>query len=100
MRRMMAAMVLTVLSSTAGASVHTYTANLTGPNEFPVNASPGTGFTSVIYDDVAHKLRVNVAFQGLLGDTTASHIHCCVSPAAADPRAGVATETPTFENFP
>jgi len=77
-----------------------YTAALTGAAEFPVNASPGTGFAKVEYDPAAHTLWVNVSFSDLLGTTTASHIHCCVSPSAPVPTAGVATTTPTFTGFP
>jgi hypothetical protein len=75
-------------------------ANLSGPAEFPSNNSPGTGFTLVDYDSTAHTLNVHIVFSGLLGLTTASHIHCCVDPNAAVPTAGVATTTPTFANFP
>jgi hypothetical protein len=53
----------------------------------------------VTIDDVANTLEVNVTFSGLLGTTTASHIHCCT----ADPltgTAGVATQTPFFVGFP
>jgi hypothetical protein len=77
-----------------------YIATLTGPAEFPANASPGTGFAKVEYDPAAHTLWVNVSFSDLLGTTTASHIHCCVSPSAVTPTAGVATTTPTFTGFP
>jgi hypothetical protein len=62
----------------------TFVADLTGPSEAPPNASPGTGFAIVIFDDVAHLLSVHATFSGLLGNTTASHIHCCVvTPGAA-----------------
>jgi CHRD domain len=42
---------------------------------------------------------VHVDFSGLVGTSTASHIHCCT----ADPQtgnAGVATTVPTFSMFP
>jgi hypothetical protein len=76
-----------------------YFANLTGPAESPPNASPGTGFAEVDFDIVAHTMRVQVSFSGLLGTTTASHIH---SPTAVPGTgtAGVATATPTFTGFP
>ncbi len=45
-------------------------------------------------------MTVSVTFSGLTGTTTASHIHCCVSPMAVTPTAGVATMTPTFSAFP
>jgi CHRD domain len=81
----------------AYANVITYTADLTGPGESPPNASPGTGFATVITDDVANTLFVDVTFSGLLGTTTASHIHCCILPPGAT---GVATTVPTFAGFP
>jgi hypothetical protein len=40
-----------------------------------------------------------VTFSGLLGTTTASHIHCCTAPAGTG-TAGVATTVPTFPGFP
>ena len=72
-------------------------ATLTGPNESPPNASPGTGATVVTLDTVAHTLQVSVNFTGLTAPTTMSHIHCCVAPNGT---AGVATTTPTFAGFP
>jgi hypothetical protein len=74
-----------------------YTAQLLGSNENPVNASPGTGFALVDIDTIAHTLSVMVNFGGLIGNTTASHIHCCVLPPG---NAAVATMTPTFIGFP
>jgi hypothetical protein len=77
----------------------TYTTTLSGGAEFPPNASPGTGTATVIYDDAAHTLDVTVDFQGLLGVTRASHIHCCTA-APFTGTAGVATQVPTFAGFP
>ena len=77
----------------------TYTANLTGPGESPPNASPGTGLATVTTDDVANTLFVDVSFSGLLGTTTASHIHTPTSVPGIG-TAGVATTTPTFTGFP
>lgn len=74
-----------------------YTANLSGANENPSNASPGTGFAQVDYDSAAHTLRVQASFSGLLGNTTAAHIHCCTD---APNNVGVATMTPSFAGFP
>jgi hypothetical protein len=44
-------------------------------------------------------MHVHVDFSGLLGTTTASHIHCCTAVPDAG-TAGVATTTPTFAGFP
>jgi hypothetical protein len=81
----------------AGAAVFVLTGTLSGTQENPVNASPGTGTAIVTLDDTLKTLRVQTTFSGLLGTTTASHIHCC-APAGAN--AGVATQTPTFSGFP
>jgi hypothetical protein len=86
--------------SQASAAIFTFTTTLSGANEFPPNASPGTGTASVTWDDVTHMMSVSVTFSGLTGTTTASHIHCCVSPMAVTPTAMVATQLPTFSNFP
>ena len=85
--------------SAAHASVVTYTVMLGGPNESPENASPGTGTASVTLDTIAQTMEVNVVFSGLLGTTTASHIHCCTALPDTG-TAGVATVTPTFTGFP
>ncbi len=77
-----------------------FTAALSGANEFPSNASPAIGSTSVFYDPDAHTLQVNYTFSGLLGNTTAAHIHCCTALPFGNSTAGVATQTPTFINSP
>ena len=83
----------------AHATIIQYRAVLTGADESPANASPGTGFASVVTDDVANTMEVHVTFSGLLGVTTASHIHCCTAfPLTGI--AGVATTTPSFAGFP
>lgn len=67
--------------------------------EVPPNGSPGIGFARISIDDVTHLMVVHIEFSGLLGLTTASHIHCCT----AAPNAGtvmVATELPVFTGFP
>lgn len=81
------------------ASAASYTAILTGPKEAPPNSSTGMGAAFVSFDAASHMLEVDVAFGGLLGPTTASHIHCCTATPDAG-TAGIATETPTFGGFP
>jgi hypothetical protein len=62
-------------------------------------SSPGTGSGSVSYDNITHMLSLSCSFSGLLGNTTASHIHAAtVSPFTGN--AGVATTTPSFALFP
>ncbi|HET7898025.1 MAG TPA: CHRD domain-containing protein, partial [Flavisolibacter sp.] len=74
-----------------------YTTQLSGPNEQPPNASPGTGMARVTLSGTM--MRVEVQFSGLLGTTVASHIHA-PTPGPGSGAAGVATTTPTFPNFP
>src|ERR1051325_9513759 len=94
---------LTILMScaliSARATITVFDAILTGPNESPVNSSPGTGYALVTLNDVANTLQVQVLFAGLTGTTTASHIHAATAVPFAG-TAGVATTTPTFTNFP
>jgi hypothetical protein len=102
-RRLLAGVLpLIVLLWTAGPSQAvpiTFVASLNGPSESPPNASPGTGSAIVVFDTVAHTLEVDVTFSGVLGTTTASHIHCCTAAPGVG-TAGVATQTPSFTGFP
>jgi len=85
--------------STALATPITFTATLSGANEFPTNNSPAVGNAIVVIDPDAHTLRVLAIFSGLLAPTTASHIHCCTALPQTG-TAGVATQTPTFSGMP
>jgi CHRD domain len=97
-RSAVAAAMLSVASIAQSAVIVTG-GTLSGPAEFPANASPGTGTAVVTIDPVAHQLGVAVTFFGLLGTTTASHIHATTAVPFAG-TAGVATQTPTFSGFP
>lgn len=90
---------LLLLAATSHASPIVFIATLTGPSESPPVASPGIGSAVVTFDLAAHFMEVQVTFSGLLGATTASHIH---SPTAVPGTgvAGVATVTPSFPGFP
>jgi len=86
-------------ASFARATVYIFDANLDGPSESPPNASPATGFAQVTFDTVANMMNVDVTFSGLLGTTTASHIHApTLNPGTGT--ASVATTTPYFAGFP
>ena len=85
--------------ASARASIISYDVNLDGPSESPPNASPGTGFGTADYDTVAHTLTLSLTFSGLLGTTTASHIHAPTTVPFAG-TANIATTTPTFAGFP
>jgi hypothetical protein len=87
------------LASPAYAVDLVYVASLSGPAESPTNSSPGTGFAMVTINPDALTMRIQVTFSGLIGATTASHIHCCTLVPFLD-TAGVATTTPTFPSFP
>jgi hypothetical protein len=85
--------------SVANAAVSTYTCLLDGASEAPPNASPGTGFSIVDIDPVAHTMRVRITFSDLQGNTSASHIHGPTAVAFTG-TAGVMTTTPSFSGFP
>ena len=92
-------LVVSMIMPRAHGTVFEYQANLDGPSESPPNASPGTGFADVFYDDTLHLMTVEVTFSGLLGTTSASHIHSATtSPGTGT--APVATTTPFFAGFP
>jgi len=93
----------------AAAATIPFSAILSPANEVPPTASTGSGTAILDLDVVAHTLRVQIAFSGLVPTapagltpgTTASHIHCCLpSSFATGVNAGVATTTPTFAGFP
>lgn len=76
-----------------------YQALLLGTSEIPTAVTPGTGIATVTMDFDLLTMHLQVTFAGLVGTTTASHIHCCtVTPGAAN--VGVATQTPSFAGFP
>jgi len=86
-----------VLSASAGAA--NYSAILTGLQEQPPNTSPAIGASTIRFDPATHLLEINATFSGLVGDTSAAHIHCC-TPAPRTGVAGVLTELPTLSGFP
>jgi hypothetical protein len=79
----------------------TFVANLSGANEIPPVASPGTGTATVVLntDGPIHTLQVSASFSGLTTAVTMAHIHCCqMQPGIGN--VGVATEVPAFNGFP
>ena len=86
------------INITYAAPVH-YTATLTGPSEDPPNASPGVGSADFWIDSVTHELFIDAMFSGLIGTTTAAHIHAPTAIAGMG-NAAAATQTPSFDGFP
>lgn len=76
-----------------------YSMTLSGPQESPPNASPGTGSGLVLVDTISQTMQVKVSFSGLAGTTTAAHIHSATT-APYSGTAIVATMTPAFTGFP
>jgi hypothetical protein len=98
-RFVLALLALAALSPAGWAGPIIYRAVLTGPNEAPPNASPAIGAAEVQLDLDAHTMRVITSFSGLLGTTTASHIHApTTTPFTGTTQ--VATQTPYFVGFP
>jgi len=89
---------MSLLSTAAEAAIIHFEVHLVGTNENPPNASPATGSAKIDLDTATRMLTIDMIFSGLLGNTTASHIHCCAPTALVN--AQVATQVPTFTGFP
>jgi hypothetical protein len=90
---------LAALSLPAAAHEAVYTVVLNGPSESPANASAGSGTAVITFDLDLVTMRVQTSFADLVGNTTASHIHCCTTVPGTG-TAMVATQTPFFVDFP
>ena len=93
------ALVLACAPVSSHAAYLTYVATLSGAAESPVNSSPATGLAQVSFDSLAHTMRIQVTFSGLLGTTTAAHIHSA-TPTPGSGTAVVATQLPALGGFP
>ena len=88
---------LMLMAPAAHAIPMTFSATLSGANEVPPVASPGTGIATIVLDPTAQTLQINATFSGLTSNDMAAHIHCC---APFGTNAGVATTVPAFPGFP
>ena len=88
-----------ILCLAPASQAQVFIASLSGPNEQPVNNSPGIGFSTVTLDSVLNTMRVQITFSGLTGTTTVAHIHSATATPFTG-LAGVATQTPSFPGFP
>ena len=68
-----------VVALPARASLLNFHVNLSGANEVPPTGSPATGFANFTLDTVTNDLTGHIEFSGLLANTTAAHIHCCLA---------------------
>lgn len=92
---------LLAAATTTSAMAHSivFEASLLGANEVPAVASPGTGKATITLDEHAMTMRVQASFEGLIGNVTSAHIHCCTALANSG-NSGVASPVPTFPGFP
>jgi len=86
-----------IVAAPAQAFLIVWDIDLNGANEAPPNASPGTADALITVDTVLGTMRLQTTFSGLLGTTSAAHIHCCTT---APSNVGVATTVPAFVGFP
>ncbi len=98
-RRAALAAALTSFAGMASAHEVIYMVHLDGPSEAPPNASPGIGSATITFDPDLVTMRVEASFSGLIGTTTAAHIHGPTATAFTG-TAGVATALPSFPGFP
>jgi hypothetical protein len=99
LKGLLTAVVCGLAAVPAGAATLNYVTTLSGANEDPPNASPGTGSGTVAIDTIAKTMEVYFEFEGLLGGLTAAHIHGPTAVAGAG-TAGVMTATPSFPGVP
>ena len=74
-----------LISSNMMATVYTFDLSLAGLNEVPPVASPATGILIGDYDDGTNILNIYLTFSGLIGTTTAAHIHGPAGPGVNGP---------------
>ena len=82
-----AILVATAISAVASAQDFSAKAGLTGDQEAPVVVTPGSGTGTADFDPATNLLSVDLSWSGLIGTTTDSHIHCCLT---TNPTVGVA----------
>ncbi len=87
------------LPSSAQADFLAFNAVLSGADQEPANASPGTGLVMVLFDLDLMSMQIDVEFNDLDGVTTVAHIHAATAVPFMG-NAGVATQTPSFFGFP
>jgi len=100
MKRLLLVAIALLYAPVARATPIVLTTVLSGLNEIPPVASPGTGQATVTLDPVAQTLQLNVTFSGLTSPDVAAHIHCCLPSPFAPMNVGVATTVPAFPGFP
>ncbi len=67
--------VLALGAASQGYAETGYSANLTGLQEVPPNASPGLGQATVVLNNTQDMIHVHLEFSGLLAAQTAAHLH-------------------------
>lgn len=85
MLRGMSVVALMLSASALQAATISLTATLAGTDQVPPNASPGTGFGSMSYDDVTNQLDWNITFSDLVAGATAAHFHGPAAPGTNAP---------------
>ena len=76
----------TALSAGVASAQSTFQAFLSGLGETPANASPGSGFGTLVLNAAQTQITADETWSGLLAAATASHIH---GPGGAGTNAGV-----------
>ena len=87
----------TLLTGISSAQAQIYKVTLTPQGEIPPTASTAVGSAIISLNSTTHEMRVVGSFSGLVGTSTAAHVHCCLVQPANTP---VATTTPSFPGFP
>jgi len=97
--RVIGVLLLALASAHSTAASVSFDCAASGAAESPPTSSPGAGTVYAEIDASANTMSIVASFSGLVGTTTAAHIHCCTATAGAG-TAGVATQVPNFNGFP
>jgi hypothetical protein len=88
---------LIAIAPSAARATTLFTAVLNGSQETPPNASLGTGFGTLLLNDLGTLITINLSFSNISAPATASHIHGPGAPGIAAailfPFAGVPSAT-------
>ena len=83
MKKPLFAVVIAVLAVSLPAAATQFTINVTLDAAQAGVVSPGTGSATLLLDDVAMTLDVNLSYQDLTSPTSTAHIHCCSPPGVS-----------------
>lgn len=72
--------ILFAAAAPVAAAAAVWTADLSGENVVPPNASPGSGTVTVTYDEATQVMSFDIVYADLQSGPTNWRLHCCAGP--------------------